>query len=172
MEEAERCLQCKNPRCIDGCPVRVDIPGFIELLADGDFEGAAESLLDDNALPGVTGRVCPQETQCEGVCVRGKKGEPVAIGCAGALRGRLGARAPRRAARAVAAADTGQRVAVVGSGPGRPDRRRRAGQVGPRRHRLRGPARARRRAGLRHPRVPPAQGHRPAGGRPPARPWA
>ncbi|MFH0751794.1 MAG: hypothetical protein V2B17_08155, partial [Chloroflexota bacterium] len=78
--EAERCLQCKNPVCIAGCPVRVDIPRFIELLRIGDMAGAAASLLGDNALPCVTGRVCPQEIQCEGVCVRAKKGSPVAIG--------------------------------------------------------------------------------------------
>ncbi len=80
MAEAERCLQCKNPKCIEGCPVRVNIPRFIDLLAKGDIHAAAESLLDDNALPCVTGRVCPQETQCEGVCLRGRKGTPVAIG--------------------------------------------------------------------------------------------
>ena len=73
--EAERCLQCKKPTCIEGCPVRVNIPRFIELLAQGDMPGAASSLLDDNALPCVTGRVCPQETQCEGECVRGKSGK-------------------------------------------------------------------------------------------------
>jgi glutamate synthase (NADPH/NADH) small chain len=78
--EAERCLQCKNPKCIDGCPVRVNIPRFIDLLRRGDMAAAADSLLDDNALPCVTGRVCPQETQCEGLCLRGKKGAPVAIG--------------------------------------------------------------------------------------------
>ena len=78
--EAERCLQCKNPLCIEGCPVRVNIPRFIDLVAGGDLKGAAESLLDDNALPCVTGRVCPQESQCEGRCVRAKKGDPVAIG--------------------------------------------------------------------------------------------
>ena len=78
--EAERCLQCKKPTCIDGCPVRVNIPRFIDLLAKGDVHAAAESLLDDNALPCVTGRVCPQETQCEGLCLRRKKGKPVAIG--------------------------------------------------------------------------------------------
>ncbi|HEX7474069.1 MAG TPA: NADPH-dependent glutamate synthase [Candidatus Limnocylindrales bacterium] len=80
MLEAERCLQCPKPYCIDGCPVRVNIPRFIALLRQGDLPGAADSLLDDNALPCVTGRVCPQETQCEGVCLRGKKGRSVAIG--------------------------------------------------------------------------------------------
>ena len=116
MEEAERCLDCQNPRCIDGCPVRVNIPRFIELLAGGDLKGAAESLLDDNALPCVTGRVCPQETQCEGLCIRGKKGEPVAVGALerfvadwalehlDELEGRHDP-------------DTGRRVAIVGSGP-------------------------------------------------------
>jgi glutamate synthase (NADPH/NADH) small chain len=78
--EAERCLQCPKPYCIEGCPVRVNIPRFIRLLREGDMPGAAQSLLDDNALPCVTGRVCPQESQCEGVCLRGKKGKSVAIG--------------------------------------------------------------------------------------------
>ena len=80
MLEAERCIQCPKPFCVDGCPVRVDIPRFIKFLRDGDMPAAAESLLNDNALPCVTGRVCPQETQCEGVCIRAKKGNPVAIG--------------------------------------------------------------------------------------------
>jgi len=78
--EAERCLQCKDPRCIAGCPVQVRIPLFLDFLTKGDIAGAARSLLDDNALPAITGRVCPQETQCEVECVRGVKGEPVAIG--------------------------------------------------------------------------------------------
>ena len=116
MIEAERCLQCKNPACIDGCPVRVNIPRFIDLLARGDMAGASASLLDDNALPCVTGRVCPQETQCELKCLRGKKGDPVAIGYlerfvadwAGQHMDAIGA-AP--------AAPTGKRVAIVGSGP-------------------------------------------------------
>jgi glutamate synthase (NADPH/NADH) small chain len=80
MLEAERCLQCPKPYCIDGCPVRVNIPRFIKLLREGDLPAAADSLLDDNALPCVTGRVCPQESQCEGLCLRGKKGDSVAIG--------------------------------------------------------------------------------------------
>ena len=97
MLEAERCLQCPKPYCIDGCPVRVNIPRFIKLLREGDLPGAADSLLDDNALPCVTGRVCPQETQCEGVCLRGKKGKSVAIGGPRALRRRLGPASRRRA---------------------------------------------------------------------------
>ena len=78
--EAERCLQCKDPKCIAGCPVSVNIPRFIELLSQGNLPEAAHCLLHDNALPAVTGRVCPQETQCEIECVRGNKGLPVAIG--------------------------------------------------------------------------------------------
>src|SRR6516165_11330522 len=78
--EAERCLQCKDPKCVAGCPVMVNIPRFIDLLSQGNLAGAARSLLDDNALPAVTGRVCPQETQCEVECIRGHKGLPVAIG--------------------------------------------------------------------------------------------
>ncbi len=93
--EAERCLQCKNPKCIEGCPVRVNIPRFIDLLAHGDIHAAAESLLDDNALPCVTGRVCPQETQCEGLCLRGKKGTAGRDRLPRALRGRLGPDPPR-----------------------------------------------------------------------------
>ncbi len=117
--EAERCLQCKKPTCIDGCPVRVNIPRFIRLLAEGDLAGAADSLLDDNALPCVTGRVCPQETQCEGECVRGKSGKhglPVAIGYleryvadwANAHADQL-TRQP--------AAPSGKKVGIIGSGP-------------------------------------------------------
>jgi glutamate synthase (NADPH) small chain len=78
--EADRCLQCPKPYCIDGCPVSVNIPNFIRLLGQGDVKAAADSLLGDNALPCVTGRVCPQETQCEQVCLRAKTGTPVAIG--------------------------------------------------------------------------------------------
>jgi glutamate synthase (NADPH/NADH) small chain len=79
--EADRCLHCKNPKCGGGCPVGINIPELLDLVAAGDMKGAALSLLSANALPGLTGRVCPQEEQCEIVCVRGKgKGEPVAIG--------------------------------------------------------------------------------------------
>ena len=78
--EALRCLQCKRPQCVEGCPVGVDIPRFIERVVAGDMPGAARSLKADNNLPAICGRVCPQETQCEAVCVMGKKYEPVAIG--------------------------------------------------------------------------------------------
>ncbi|MGD8485887.1 MAG: NADPH-dependent glutamate synthase [Chloroflexota bacterium] len=116
MEEAERCLDCRNPRCIDGCPVRVNIPSFISLLAEGDLHGAAESLLDDNALPCVTGRVCPQETQCEGLCIRAKKGEPVAVG---ALERFVAdwAQDHLDELKSNVSPETGRRVAIVGSGP-------------------------------------------------------
>ena len=115
-EEASRCLQCKKPGCVEGCPVGVDIPGFIDLIAQGDFTGAIRNLWKKNALPAVCGRVCPQESQCEGKCIVGKKGQPVAIGnlerfCADYERengkGELPPKAP----------PTGKRVAVVGSGP-------------------------------------------------------
>jgi len=78
--EAERCLQCKKPKCIDGCPVEVNIPEFILKVHEGDMPGAVEILKGDNSLPAICGRVCPQETQCEEVCVMVKKYEPVAIG--------------------------------------------------------------------------------------------
>ncbi|MGB2997231.1 MAG: NADPH-dependent glutamate synthase [Phycisphaerae bacterium] len=79
-QEASRCLLCKKSPCIEGCPVGIDIPGFVKLIADGKFEEAADRILLVNALPAVCGRVCPQETQCEILCVLGKKGEPLAIG--------------------------------------------------------------------------------------------
>ena len=78
--EAERCLQCKKPACVAGCPVEVDIPGFIDRVKEGDFTGAIKKIWEKNALPAVCGRVCPQELQCEGNCIVGKKGDAVAIG--------------------------------------------------------------------------------------------
>ena len=80
IEEAKRCMQCKKPMCVTGCPVNVRIPEFIAKVAEGDFQAAYEIITSTNALPALSGRVCPQETQCESKCVRGKKGEPVAIG--------------------------------------------------------------------------------------------
>ncbi len=115
-EEAARCLQCKKPGCVAGCPVSVDIPGFIDLLAQGDTTGAIRNLWGKNALPAVCGRVCPQEIQCEGKCIVGRKGEPVAIGnlerfCADYEREYgTGELPPTQSA-------TGKKVAVVGSGP-------------------------------------------------------
>jgi len=114
--EAGRCLLCKKPQCVTGCPVGIDIPGFLSLIAAGKFEEAADRILLVNALPAVCGRVCPQETQCEEKCVLGKKGEPIAIGnlerFAADWKRRHGQRAlPPRSE------PTGKRVAVIGSGP-------------------------------------------------------
>jgi len=116
MLEAERCLQCKKPVCIDGCPVRVNIPLFIERLRVGDLDGAAASLLDDNALPCVTGRVCPQEIQCEAVCVRAKKGASVAIGSLERFVADW-AMAHPDGSKGAPATSSGRSVAIVGSGP-------------------------------------------------------
>ena len=114
--EAERCLQCKKPSCVAGCPVSVDIPGFIGLIKDGDFTGAIRNLWSRNALPAVCGRVCPQEIQCEGVCILAKKGDPVAIGnlerfAADHERAHGTGELPPKQD------PTGKKVAVVGSGP-------------------------------------------------------
>jgi len=116
MLEAERCLQCPKPYCIDGCPVRVNIPRFLRFLREGDLPGAADSLLDDNALPCVTGRVCPQETQCEGVCLRGKKGNPVAIGHLERFVADW-AQAHPEGVTHTQPTPTGRTVAIIGSGP-------------------------------------------------------
>ena len=116
MLEAQRCLQCKKPSCVDGCPVQVDIPGFINHIKEGNFTEAARLLWQKNSLPAVCGRVCPQEVQCEGVCIVGKKGQAVAIGNLERFaadyeringKGELPPKAP----------PTGKKVAVVGSGP-------------------------------------------------------
>src|SRR5574344_1605427 len=80
MTEATRCLGCKNARCIEGCPVSINIPGFISKLKEGDVAGAYAVISESSALPAVCGRVCPQESQCEAKCIRGIKGEPVGIG--------------------------------------------------------------------------------------------
>jgi len=114
--EAQRCLQCKAAKCIAGCPVFVDIPRFIQAVADGDMAAAAQSLLSDNALPAVTGRVCPQETQCEEVCIRGLKGAPVAIGHLERFVADW-ARAHEVGTFYTPPAPTGKKVAVIGSGP-------------------------------------------------------
>ena len=80
MCEATRCINCKNAQCIKGCPVAINIPGFIEKVKEGDIEAAYQIISEASALPAVCGRVCPQESQCEGKCIRGIKGEPVSIG--------------------------------------------------------------------------------------------
>lgn len=113
--EAQRCIQCKDPKCVSGCPVHVHIPRFIDFLAKGDLPGAAGSLLGDNALPCVTGRVCPQEIQCEAKCVRALKGEPVAIGYLERFVADWAMNNP--GATAARPTSTGKKVAVVGSGP-------------------------------------------------------
>lgn len=116
VREAERCLGCKKPRCVEGCPVGIDIPGFVRAIVDGEFERGVERIKEENLLPGVCGRVCPQETQCEEACVLGRKGDPVAIGKLErfvadreAERGGLEAPSP--------SAPSGLAAAVVGSGP-------------------------------------------------------
>jgi glutamate synthase (NADPH/NADH) small chain len=115
--EAERCLLCKDPKCLTGCPVGVNIPRFIELLSQGNLPEAAHCLLNDNALPAVTGRVCPQETQCEIECIRGNKGLPVAIGYLERYVGDW-ARGHSGQQTLQVAPPSGKKVAVVGSGPG------------------------------------------------------
>jgi len=117
MLEAERCLQCPKPYCVDGCPVRVNIPRFIKFLREGDLPSAAESLLDDNALPCVTGRVCPQESQCEGVCLRGKKGNSVAIGSLERYVADWARENPGGMPHHADPTRTGRSVGIVGSGP-------------------------------------------------------
>ena len=114
INEAQRCLNCKNSPCVTGCPVNVKIPRFIQKLAAKDFAGAYEIIKGDNALPAICGRVCPQESQCESKCVRGIKGEPVAIG---RLERFVADEAMKAEAAPVAAPRNGKRVAVVGSGP-------------------------------------------------------
>jgi len=80
LAEANRCIQCKNPKCVEGCPVNVQIPEFIKKIKEGNIEEAGKLIRQTNFLPSVCGRVCPQEHQCEGKCVLGIKGQPIAIG--------------------------------------------------------------------------------------------
>ena len=115
VEEAKRCLKCKKPKCVEGCPVNIHIPEFIAKVAEGDFQAAYEIITSTNALPALSGRVCPQETQCESKCVRGVKGEPVAIGrlerfVADWYRENVNAMPEKPQS-------NGIKVAVVGSGP-------------------------------------------------------
>ena len=115
INEAKRCLQCKNHPCRSGCPVEIDIPGFIKHVAEGDFEAAYNVIAQSSALPAVCGRVCPQEHQCEGKCVRGIKGESVGIGrlerfVADWYRNNVHTKP-------VAPAPNGHKVAVIGAGP-------------------------------------------------------
>jgi len=114
-QEAERCLQCARPHCMEGCPVEVLIPQFIRALREGDVEGAVRAMKEKNNLPAICGRVCPQEVQCEERCVLARKGEPVAIGRLERFVGDY--ELAQRTCPLERAPDTGKRVAVVGSGP-------------------------------------------------------
>ncbi len=116
MKEASRCLQCKKPSCIDGCPVEIDIPAFIKYIQEGEFTKAIRKIWEKNSLPAICGRVCPQEVQCEGSCILGKKDKPVAIGnlerfAADYERNYGTGELPPKSS------PTGKKVAVVGSGP-------------------------------------------------------
>nr|HPI23942.1 dihydropyrimidine dehydrogenase [Spirochaetota bacterium] len=113
--EADRCIQCKNPKCVKGCPVEVPIPEFIKALREGQMSESARILKSTNNLPAVCGRVCPQETQCELECILGIKGEPVAIGRLERYVAdwQLANEKPR----VERAKPTGKRVAIIGTGP-------------------------------------------------------
>lgn len=115
--EAQRCLQCKSRNCVAGCPVGVSIPEFIDALASDDMPRAAQVLRGDNALPAVCGRVCPQETQCEALCVRGKKGDAVAIGYLERYVADWAMQHPDELLAEETPEPTGKSVAVVGCGP-------------------------------------------------------
>ena len=124
MLEASRCLHCKNPRCVSACPVGVKIPDFIQLVAAGDFAGAAAKIAEDSSLPAVCGRVCPQETQCEGSCVLGVKFEPVSIGKLERFvadwtfaQSQEAPCSAKNAPQADPATSAKRKVAVIGSGP-------------------------------------------------------
>ncbi len=160
--EAARCIQCKTPLCVQGCPVNIDIPGFIKHIAEGDLRAAIRKMKEANLLPAVCGRVCPQETQCEERCILGKKYEPVAIGRLERYiadwersTGRIEVPAVGRA--------VGQARRCDRQWPGGADGSRGLRAHGTRSRSLRSLAQARRRAGLRHPRVPPAQSDRRRG---------
>ena len=113
--EAQRCLNCKNAHCVQGCPVSINLPGFVEKVKEGDFAAAYQVISESSALPAVCGRVCPQESQCEGKCIRGIKGEAVSIG---KLERFVADWARENNIRPVGAAEKkGKKVAVIGSGP-------------------------------------------------------
>lgn len=117
LAEAKRCLQCKKPLCIKGCPVEIDIPGFIKLIAGGEFDQAALKLKEKNNLPAICGRVCPQETQCEIECVLIKKSTPIAIGALERFAADWKIQQPSANSRQQKTKSNNIKVAVVGSGP-------------------------------------------------------
>ena len=115
MEEAERCLNCKKAKCVEGCPVSINIPAFVHEVKEGNFEKAYQIISESSALPAICGRVCPQESQCEGKCIRGIKGEAVSIG---KLERFVADWARQNGIRPAAPAEkNGKKVAVIGSGP-------------------------------------------------------
>ena len=115
LDEADRCLGCKKPTCVEGCPVNINIPEFINHIKEKDYEGAYQEIAKDSSLPAVCGRVCPQETQCEQLCVRGKKGDPVGIGrlerFVADWHNENVSEKPKKPA------SNGKKVAIIGSGP-------------------------------------------------------
>lgn len=115
--EAERCINCKNPQCIKGCPVEVPIPEFISLVKEGDYLGALKKIKTKNNLPAVCGRVCPQESQCEKYCILGKRGDPVAIGRLERFVADYELKQDSDDTTMTKAPPTGKKVAVIGSGP-------------------------------------------------------
>ena len=115
MTEASRCLQCKNPKCVKGCPVEVRIPDFIKLISEGKFDEAADKIREKNSLPAICGRVCPQENQCEGNCILGIKSEPVSIGSLERFASQYGNRSDVK--KVVNEENSNKRVVVIGSGP-------------------------------------------------------
>ena len=113
--EASRCLNCKKPRCVEACPVGINIPAFIQEIVSGDFKKASSIIAEDSSLPSICGRVCPQETQCEGSCILGIKGEAVAIGKLERFVGDWSLENGAKSAEVAPA--NGHKVAVIGSGP-------------------------------------------------------
>ena len=115
VEEAHRCIGCKNAKCMEGCPVKINIPGFIKEVKEGNFEAAYQVISESSALPAICGRVCPQESQCEGRCIRGIKGEAISIG---KLERFVADWARENGIKPAATAEkNGKKVAVIGSGP-------------------------------------------------------
>ena len=117
IDEAKRCLNCKNPKCVSGCPVNVRIPEFITRVAEGDFDGAYEIITSTNSLPAICGRVCPQENQCEGQCIRGIKGESVGIGRLERFVADYHNAHGHQGSAPAKPEPNGHKVAIVGSGP-------------------------------------------------------